>query len=153
MIYIKSSDFQAKKIIKIHIILIIFLVVNLQGSPLFALNKSKSLNDLTIQGLLLNQTMTPMGHRFYEDFSSFWTPPEDFEYPNIAITERFNPQWGSLVWISVEDIIVFQKFLSTRNVIMEEVAREAVSTVWQYLLQREILKKYQTSNDLLGDGY
>lgn len=154
MIYIKSKKIQVvKRIIICVICLMVFVTINLLAPPVFALKKSNNLNGLAVQGFLLNQTMTPMGHRFYQDFCAFWTPPENFKYPNITITERFNPQWGSLVWISVDDDVVFQKFLSTRNEVVEDVAKRAVETVWKYLLQREILKKYQKSNDLLGEGY
>ena len=97
MIYNKSNKIQAGKITIICIILLMtFIAINLSDRPAYCLEKSNNLNGLIMQGIILNQTMTPMGHRFYQDFCSFWTPPEKFEYPNINVVERFNPQWGSL---------------------------------------------------------
>lgn len=113
----------------------------------------KTYDDLLSEGLLLNHTITPMGQNFYKDFVAAWVPPEEVTDYTIVVTERFNPQWGSLVWITVDDNMVFQQFLSARNVVMEDVINQAISAVHTHLFQREIIKRFQKSNDLKGDGY
>lgn len=101
---------------------------------------------------MLNHTITPIGQRFYKDYMAVWSAPQDIKEYTIVITERFNPQWGSIVWINVDDDTIFKSSLSARNVQMEDLVQHAVQTVQQYLFRREILKKLKISNDLLGDG-
>jgi hypothetical protein len=115
--------------------------------------EDKRYQGLHIGGLILNRTQTPMGHRFYREFSSYWQAPDNVGKFNIAVVERFNPQWGSLVLVEVDGQPVQQSFLSRRNVDVEEVAKEAVTKVYQFLLRREILKRYQQNGDLYGEGY
>ncbi|KMY68945.1 hypothetical protein AAU61_05120 [Desulfocarbo indianensis] len=123
------------------------------NSLAFSQGVQKSYDDLLSEGLLLNHTITPMGQNFYKDFVAAWVPPADVTEFTIVITERFNPQWGSLVFITVDDDMVFQQFLSARNVVIEDVINQAVSEVHRHLFQREIIKRFQKSNDLEGDGY
>jgi curli production assembly/transport component CsgE len=108
---------------------------------------------LHLGGLLMDQTQTPMGRHFFQEFSSYWQAPETVKDFNISVVERFNPQWGSLVLVEVDGKPVLQSFLSRRDVDVEQVAKEAVSKVYQYLLRREILKRYQRNDDLYGEGY
>jgi hypothetical protein len=140
----------------LHIVLsylaITLLVLFSVSTIAFAKDSQKTYDELLSEGLLLNHTITPIGQRFYKDFVANWSAPKDLKDYTIVITERFNPQWGSIVWISVDDNVIFQRSLSARNVLMEDLIQQAVSTVERYLFQREILKKLQISNDLKGDG-
>jgi curli production assembly/transport component CsgE len=125
-------------------------------SPNFPANAQDTKNkngELRVSGILIDRTMTPIGELFFQAFSCNWSPPEKASFESITITERFNPQWGSMIWITIDDQDAFEKLLINRNRDMDELAREISSSVEQYLLQREILRHYQQSKDLLGDGY
>lgn len=93
-----------------------------------------------------------MGQQFFYMFCSAWNPPEQYHYENITIVERFNPQWGSMVWITVDDEEVFQKLLLSRNQDLKELAAGVSAAIGQYLFRRELLKSVRLTNDLLGDG-
>lgn len=135
--------------IMLKITLIALLVVN---TTAFSGQRQKTYDELLSQGLVLNHTITPIGQRFYKDFMAHWAAPGEIKDYTIVITERFNPQWGSIVWITVDDDTIYQRSLSARHIQMEDLVRQAVHTVEQYLYRREILKKLQISNDLKGDG-
>ena len=118
----------------------------------YSLERQKTYDDLLSEGLVINHTITPIGHRFYKDFMAIWTAPKAIKDYTIVITERFNPQWGSIVWITIDNNMLFTRSLSARNVQMDELVSQATRRVKQYLFKREILKKLQRSNDLKGDG-
>jgi len=154
MKYRKKSKFARHNFILL-IILVTFIsfgVSNINKAS-FANDANKTYEELLSAGLILNHTMTPIGGRFYKDFVAQWEAPPNIEQYTAVITERFNPQWGSMVWISIDDETVFQHSLSGRNVDMEELAQQAIQAVRQYLFTRELLRKFQKSSDLYGDGY
>jgi hypothetical protein len=153
MKYILNKCFESSHYIKASIIIAFSLLVitNLSTSS-YSANKIKSYDELLSEGLLLNHTITPIGQRFYKDFVASWTAPKEIADYTIVITERFNPQWGSIAWITVDDNVIFQRSLSARNVQMDDLVQQAVTMVNQYLYRREILNKLQTSEDIKGDG-
>jgi curli production assembly/transport component CsgE len=109
-------------------------------------------SDITVSGILIDRTMTPIGQQFFSLFCTAWTPPEKIPYENITIVERFNPQWGSMIWITVDDEEIFEKLLLSRNKDLTELAGEVSSSIQQFLIRRELLKFIKQSNDLKGDG-
>lgn len=136
----------------IHAVIIAFALLA-SSSPAISQEVKKNNNELRVSGILIDRTMTPIGELFFQSFAASWAPPEKTSFESITITERFNPQWGSMIWITIDDQDAFEKLLINRNRDMSELAKEIASSIEQYLLQREILRHYQQSKDLLGDGY
>ncbi len=109
--------------------------------------------DLKVDGILIDRTMTPIGQHFFQAFSSNWNPPDSASFESIIISEVFNPQWGSMIFITVDNQDAFDRLMINRNKDMDDLGREVAEAVSQYLMRREILRHYQQSNDLYGDGY
>lgn len=109
--------------------------------------------DLKVDGILIDRTMTPIGQHFFQAFCSHWNPPEGAAFESIMISEVFNPQWGSMIFITIDDQEAFERLMINRNKDMDDLGREVADAVSQYLMRREILRHYQQSNDLYGDGY
>ncbi|PLY13857.1 MAG: hypothetical protein C0631_12860, partial [Sedimenticola sp.] len=67
------------------------------------INDSKQIEDTgsldEISGIVVDRTITLMGHDFYRYFTSYrqFTQPES-KY-NLTVFERPSARWGSLVWI------------------------------------------------------
>jgi curli production assembly/transport component CsgE len=133
--------------------MIIAVALSILSPAAFSQEIQKNNNELRVSGILIDRTMTPIGELFFQSFASTWSPPEKASFENITITERFNPQWGSMIWITIDDQDAFEKLLINRNRDMSELAKEITTSVEHYLLQREVLRHYQQSKDLLGDGY
>lgn len=107
-----------------------------------------------IQGLVIDQTQTLMGETFYQTFVTFWeAPPEAGEDYNIVIVERASASWGSLVWVVVDDKIVYQAQLRPRSGDIEESARDGVVVASQYLSTDYRGESGAEDEDLKGDGY
>jgi|GEM_PF-4147042 len=109
--------------------------------------------DLKVDGILIDRTMTPIGQHFFQAFSSHWASPEGVSFESIMITEIFNPQWGSMIFITIDNQDAFERLMLNRNKDMDELGRSVADEVAQYLMRREIIRRYQQSNDLYGDGY
>lgn len=56
--------------------------------------------DIEIGNLIIDQTVTHIGHRFHEEFAACWEWPSGFEDYNIFISEETAAQYGS--WIQIE---------------------------------------------------
>lgn len=104
-----------------------------------------------ITGLVIEETMTPIGYSFYEYFTMHWTPPKTTvrDY-NILITELASRLWGSRITVSVNESPVWSQSLRPRSSEIEETAQLAVITLQDYLMNFE---KYQfQSVDMGGPG-
>ena len=88
--------------------------------------------ELEIQGLVIDETQTKIGQDFYQSFFALWEPPEEVECI-IFIIERASPQWGSWIWVRVNDSVVWRGVLRPRSEEIEEAARRAVEVARKYL--------------------
>lgn len=88
---------------------------------------------IEIDGLLLDQTKTRAGHFFFCRFSTLWEGPENAGDYNIMILENATPQWGSVVWIKVNDWVVFQSLLKPRDDDVKDLAAKAVEKVKEFV--------------------
>ena len=91
--------------------------------------------DVLINGMLYNDTLTRGGNTFYDAFISDWEVPE-FE-GNIAVHERIDLLAGNLLWVDVNDDLVYQTRSGFRTTDLEDKAKEARGLVEAYILDME----------------
>ena len=92
-------------------------------------------SDLTIDGIINDQVISRVGQLFYEDFVSGWTPPKFEGY--LTIKERPDNFAGNVIWIEVNDIIVYEARVGFRPNGIEDKALEARTIVEDYLLEND----------------
>jgi len=109
--------------------------------------------DLEIGGLILSRMQTPLGHDFYCYFCSYFSPPSGVGSYNIVIKERASAQWGSWIWVEVNEAVVYRVLLSPRRGDVERVAKDAVARTLRYLLQAKLRIDDDGLEDLASDGY
>ena len=114
---------------------------------------SKACDDIEISGLLINQTKTRIGHEFYQYFTNVWQKPSGIDGYNIVISEKISAQYGSVIWITVNDISVYKKLLNRRVSDIDEIAKKSANLVGKYIISKysdnvTIHKQY----DLSGNG-
>ncbi len=134
------------------VFILAFLGLSLLSSKGIAQDVGGQGSELSVSGILIDRTMTPIGQQFFSMFSSVWSPPERIHFENITIVERFNPQWGSMLWITVDDEEIFEKLLLSRNKDLSDLAADVSASIQQFLIRRELLRHVRQSNDLMGDG-
>lgn len=105
-----------------------------------------------IGNIIIQKTMSPVGHEFYREFSGVWTSPPGSESFNICVQEKADARWGSLITILVDDRIVYRNMLGLRTRGLRDVAEKAANQVSIYVL-RYSLTRQQEDEDLADDGY
>jgi hypothetical protein len=90
--------------------------------------------EIEIGHLVTSQVQTQAGYMFARYFNDYWTSPEGLGSINVVIQERASPIWGSLIWVKVNDAIVFRQIFSSRAKDMKDVAKGAVELVMHYIL-------------------
>lgn len=90
---------------------------------------------LEIGGLVVDQTLSRVGHLFYEELLNGWDIPKDM--PTITIRERPDNITGNTIWIDVDDNIIFEDKVGSRPSGIEEKAQSARAALDIYLQQHK----------------
>ena len=99
-----------------------------------------SAEDVLIDGLISDQVITRVGQLFYDSFVNGWQPPAFSG--NIAVKERPDNFSGNMLWIEVDNEVVFESRVGFIPTSIVEKAQEA----------RQIVEKYiSDNNDSLQD--
>lgn len=77
---------------------------------------------LEIGGLLVDDTLSKIGHELFDVFNRAWKPVEGARY-NIAFGERIDPIRGSLMSVKLNDTVIFEGFLTPREEAINELGK------------------------------
>lgn len=102
----------------------------------------EQLGEVEIKGLVVDETLTKIGHQFMDEFHRLWHPPEGIQY-TITIRERSNPTRGSIVVVLLNDQVVGQAPLNPNRQNIEELAKNVAN-----FLTNRIQTQKQTSQEL-----
>lgn len=116
--------------------------VPVQGAP-----HDRSLDALA-GGVILNRTITIVGHDFYQYFSTAWRTRDNNDQYSIAIVERPTAIRGSEIWVEYRNKQVFRTFLSPRRAAVKEVSRKAVNLVYTAVVDRDLQQLLFKDHDL-----
>ncbi|MDD2310278.1 MAG: CsgE family curli-type amyloid fiber assembly protein [Desulfuromonadaceae bacterium] len=108
-------------------------------------------SDIEIDGLIIDQTKSKMGHDFASNFSLSWETAAT-EY-NIVIDEQSDFRAGSWVSIEINGNLVFKALLKPNAEEIENLAREAVADSNDFLArQNEAIRNLEQEKDMKGNG-
>jgi len=114
--------------------------------------KINGVDEIEIGGLIIDESISKMGHDFYDLFYSQWIAPEvGFGY-TIYIKERPVPGLGSIVSVKVNDSEVLSQRIQPRYDMIESVAEYAIRRLQTYLHNYEAIQKQLGGEDLSGSG-
>ncbi len=85
-------------------------------------------------GLVIDQTISKFGHDFYDFFMAGWEPPNDAFI--LTIKERPSLVLGSLIWIEIDDTVVYESLLTPKLSANEEKAQDARNYALEYISYR-----------------
>lgn len=96
-----------------------------------------------IDGLIIDQTLSRIGHLFYEELLKDWDTSN--QVGTITVRERFDPITGNVIWIDVDDNAVYQERINSRSTDIEEKVQSARNELKLYLQQnKDILQNLET---------
>ncbi|GEM_PF-5011296 len=89
-----------------------------------------------IDGLVFDQTRSPLGRKFYSDFFKAWEAPEGIHGFFVSIIEKPAGGRNSFIVIEVNKRQVWQVQLPPQPALVQQYAEMAVGIVQQYLSQQ-----------------
>lgn len=102
-------------------------------------------------GVVLDQTVTVVGHEFYQYFAALWRDRETSERYAIAIHERPSARFGSQLWVEYAQRRVFQIVLQATRANVKEISREAADIAFQNVMDIEVQRLMSHDRDLAPD--
>lgn len=88
-----------------------------------------------IEGLVMDQTITKVGHDFYDEFFTKWEAPADFGDYTIVIREKPARGTSTLISVEVNDSELLELPLQPRAEVIEEMAAYALDAAAGFLQQ------------------
>lgn len=107
---------------------------------------------LELDGLILDETLTKIGHDFYKYFNDHWNAPEGATNYTIYISEKLMPGMGNLVIVKIDERKVFENRITPRDYVIEQTAKYATNRTKAYLRQYELIQKQLEQEDMSGTG-
>ncbi len=117
------------------------------------INGFTKIDQIEIDRLIIDETISKAGYDFFELFNSYWTWPEPSKESFIlVIAERPYRGISTQVIISVNELIVFESFLQTRYDFLEYLAGLAAEQTIGYIINYEDIIKQLEGADAQGNG-
>lgn len=102
-------------------------------------------------GVIVDQTVTVVGHEFYQYFAALWRDKERSERYAISVHERPSARHGSQLWIEYAQRRVFQAFLPMTRANVKTVSQEAADIAFQNVVDIEVQRLVFRDPDLGAD--
>lgn len=120
---------------------------NPNGSASVTERAKKVLED-PLGGVVVNRTVTVLGHDFYRYFATWWRETDEDNQYSISIHERPSARWGSEVWVQFRRDRVFHTFLPPARSRTKEISKMAVEIAYENITQNELQRAAFNSEDL-----
>lgn len=106
--------------------------------------------DDELNGFLLDQTVSHIGHQFYRHFSARLRDISQLDF-NLVVRERPSARWGSLLWVEYEQRTVYRGMLSPNTAQLPEIAAAAADEVKEAVTRRRLEMLLQDTTDMDRD--
>jgi curli production assembly/transport component CsgE len=113
---------------------------------------AQSIEGVDVTEFIFDETITKVGGDFYEYFYQNWSNPTDIEGLSIQVEEKPLPGMGAFLWISIEEMIVYQNFVKPGGENIELAAKEAIQACQSFFYEYEEVREQLESQDLSGRG-
>jgi len=123
---------------------------------LFSLAQSQELEsiegeDSLLTGLVIDNTVSGIGHEFARSLSIYITSNlTGFDY-NLTVHERPSARWGSVVWVTYENKQVFRTVVYPGRRRFGEVVAQAASQINNNVRQQRLQELFSQNVDLAGE--
>ena len=104
-----------------------------------------------ISGIVVDRTITLMGHVFYRDFTNYRQLNNPDSKYNLTIFERPSARWGSLIWIEYQSKKIYKTFLSPGRTSYQQVAEHSAKQIEEKLNKIRLQELFSDHIDLERD--
>ena len=118
------------------------------------MDQGKGLSDseFVLNNLVMDETLSKMGHDFYRYFNDNWNPPETDQSFTIYINEMPSPGMGNMIQVKINYDEIFRQRISPKQDYIEQLARFAVRQAENYIGNYEQIKRQLEGEDMEGTG-
>lgn len=102
-------------------------------------------------GVVVNQTVTLVGHDFYLSFVAAWRDKPSSEKYAVTVGERASVKLGSQVWVEFNRRRVYQAFLPPARARVRGQGEQAADIAYQNVVQSEAQRLLFRDPDLGAD--
>ncbi len=106
--------------------------------------------EVEIGGLLLNNTISRLGHEFAYKFSQLWQDIPNTQGLNVHIKEQVVPRAGTRLTINMNNRIIYVTYLGRRQSSIQERVEQAVFIVIEAIAQSG---HYADNPDMSSNGW
>tara|TARA_R110000744_G_scaffold211571_2_gene330687 strand:- start:3620 stop:4018 length:399 start_codon:yes stop_codon:yes gene_type:complete len=107
-------------------------------------------DELEIDGLLLDRSISRFGHQFYYEFSNYWRDLPSTAGFNIEIKETVIPKAGTQLSLIMNNQLVYATYLGRRLEPLDERVKQAVYTVIDAMARSNMAA---STPDMAKDGW
>ncbi|MBE0380112.1 curli production assembly/transport component CsgE [Pseudoalteromonas prydzensis ACAM 620] len=111
---------------------------------------SQGAEELEIDGLVLDRSISRFGHQFYFEFSNFWRDLPSTAGFNIEIKETVLPRAGTQLTLVMNNQIVYITYLGRRLEPIDERVEHALYSVMDAMARSNL---HQASPDMAKNGW
>ena len=105
-------------------------------------------------GLVVDQTITKIGHDFYDQFYSRWEAPVESDDFTIVISEKPSRGNNAIVTVTVNDAELLELPLQSKADLIEDTAQQAVGVAAGFLQQaRSLTQQLERGNKQALETY
>lgn len=97
-----------------------------------------------VDGLVLDRTLTRVGHDFFREFVTRLGAEDGVPGLNLIVREKVTAQWGGFITVEANDQVIFTAPLRPKSGGVSDVADQAAGATADYLVRA-------TSTELRGD--
>ncbi|WP_416137180.1 CsgE family curli-type amyloid fiber assembly protein [Halomonas sp. HK25] len=126
-------------------------IVEEPGQAEEELSRQFRLGEPGISGVVVDRTITMAGKTFFRQFSQLSLDNPIIGNANIAIHERPSARWGSQIWITEGNNIIFEATMPPRLSEIDDYVEIAIEQVEELLIQRTIIQALESDPDLADE--
>jgi len=108
--------------------------------------------ELEIDGLLVDDTKTKSGKEFYDIFYNAWEAPAVAKNYSITVSEKPFRLNSTMIVVSINENVVYQTVLQSRQDIIEAQTTEALYITQDYLANYQEIMIQLNGDDMVGSG-
>jgi curli production assembly/transport component CsgE len=106
--------------------------------------------EVEIGGLLLNNTISRLGHDFAYKFGQLWQDIPNKQGLNLHIKEQVVPRAGTRLTITLNNQLIYVTYLGRRQSSLQARVEQAIYIVINAMAQSE---QYQNNPDIAHNGW
>lgn len=126
-------------------------IVEEPGQAEEELDRQFQLGEPGMPGVLIDRTVTMTGKTFFRQFSKMSLERPVLGEANLAIYERPSARWGSQIWITLDNKVIFEATMPPRLSDIDDYVNVAIEQVEERVIRETILQALDNDPDLADE--